>query len=206
MMKWNFEDGAYHKYKREQLEYPLKGPKNGVGLESVFRIKQYIKRRFNTYIFNETKPDETRNGFQLMVHDPFEVLSDDAVHLFAVTSETFNYNVVPIVSSYDETLVDFTPEERNCWLPGERKLEFFKVYNRPNCEHECLANAMLEVCSCVEFYMVRNKTTRICGAIDENCFKRVEKLFQTLKASCKCYHSCEKVKYDVKLIRTGLKK
>jgi hypothetical protein len=45
--------------------------------------------------------------------------------------------------------------------------------------------------------MVRLKFTRICGAIDENCFKRVEKEFETTEISCDCREACKTLKYDV---------
>jgi acid-sensing ion channel, other len=180
----------------KQLDYPLKGPKNGFGLDCKFGADEKANM--------ETIPDENRYGFKLMVHHPFEVVSADAIHLFTVPSETLHFNIVPEVLSYDESLLDFTPEERNCWLHGERQLSFFKEYNRPNCEHECLSKEVLKTCGCVEFYMIRNQSTRICSAADESCFRRVEESF--LIKNCKCYHPCERIKYDITLLRTGTKK
>jgi hypothetical protein len=189
-------------YKRIQLEYPLKGPKNGWGLSGEFGTTRDIDSK-TVYIMNKTSPDETRNGFQLMLHDPFEVVSDEAVQLFPVCHKVNDYSIKPEVFGYDESLLAFTPEERNCLLPGERQLEFFKVYNRPNCEHECLANDMLKACGCVAFFMVRNESTKICSAADEKCFRRVEESFQSTKSNCKCYHACERVRYDVSQITNG---
>lgn len=196
------ERNIYEFYVREQLQYPLKGSKNGLGLKCEFRMLHFINQKAGINVFNETRPHESRNGFQLMVHDPFEVLSKDASHLFAVASKTSFFNVVPEILGFDDSLTDLTPEERNCWLPDERSLVFFKVYNRPNCEHECLAAATLKTCECVQFYMVRTETTRICGAVDEICFREVEENFRKIVEDCKCYHSCERVKYDVKLWKT----
>jgi Amiloride-sensitive sodium channel len=189
-------------YVREQLQYPVKGPKNGIGLVCLFRMLHFINKKIDINILNETRPVENRDGFQLMVHDPFEVLSENAVHLFAVAQNTLFFKVIPEIMGFDDSLVDLTPEERNCWLPGERSLEFFKVYNRPNCEHECLAATTLKSCGCVQFYMVRNETTRICGAVDENCFREIEENFRKIAEDCKCYHPCERIKYDVKLLNS----
>jgi hypothetical protein len=101
------------KFVYKHLVYPLKGPKNHVALDLQFATLEYNKN-----YYNETKPDEMRNGYQFMLHEPFEVLSDDAIPLFAITGEKLNYFIVPEKMSYDESIVDFTPEERNCWFDG----------------------------------------------------------------------------------------
>jgi hypothetical protein len=188
------------KFVYKHLVYPLKGPKNHVALDLQFATLEYNKN-----YYNETKPDEMRNGYQFMLHEPFEVLSDDAIPLFAITGEKLNYFIVPEKMSYDESIVDFTPEERNCWFDGERQLNFFRVYNRPNCEHECLASQMVQSCNCVSFYLIRNESMRICSASDENCFRKVEENFQNTKEICKCYQPCEYIKYSVTLLRNGMK-
>jgi acid-sensing ion channel, other len=83
-------------------------------------------------------------------------------------------------------------------------LKFFKVYNRANCEHECLAQITLNACNCVQFYMVRNSSTRICGVADEKCFRKIEESFEVEKEKCKCLQPCERVKYEVEVERPGL--
>lgn len=205
MMKLYQDQLQVRGLKNYPVDYPLKGSKNGLGLKCSFEMLQYINDTMDVNIFNETMPFESRDGFQLMVHDPFEVISESAVNFFAPTGEIFHFHVEPEITSFDESFVDFTPEERNCWLPDEKKLDFFKVYNRPNCEHECMAAATLKQCGCVQFYMVRNESTRICSAAEETCFRQVEESSIEIKDKCKCYHSCDSVRFDVKLLRTGLK-
>ena len=88
---------------------------------------------------------------------------------------------------------------RNCYLPNERKLEFFKVYTKANCEHECLAQITINRCKCAQFFMVRNTTMRICGVAEEKCFRNVEDEFEVTKMTCKCLEPCNYVKYEVEL-------
>jgi amiloride-sensitive sodium channel len=91
---------------------------------------------------------------------------------------------------------------RNCYLPNERPLKFLKVYNKVNCEHECLAEMTLESCRCVQFFMVRDKTTRICGGREEYCYRNVEDSFDKIKSECKCYENCDNIKYEIKVVFT----
>lgn len=91
---------------------------------------------------------------------------------------------------------------RNCYLENEKQLQFFKVYNKVNCEHECLTQMTIRSCGCVQFFMVRNESTRICGSNDENCFIKVEKNFENNKQSCACYDPCKFMKYDIRYLST----
>lgn len=88
---------------------------------------------------------------------------------------------------------------RNCYLPEEKKLKFFKVYNKINCEHECQAELTLKSCGCVQFFMIREPGTKICGIIDEKCFREVESQFEDHRLVCNCYDPCNNLKYNVQL-------
>lgn len=69
---------------------------------------------------------------------------------------------------YDqELLVEVTPKhirtteqvlqmdinKRECYLPDENFLKYFKFYTVSNCQLECLTNLTLKNCGCVLFYM-----------------------------------------------------
>lgn len=57
----------------------------------------------------------------------------------------------------------------------------------------------LDTCGCVQFFMARNKSTRICGTFDEKCFRAVEEKFSATKLNCGCYEPCDGVKYEVRV-------
>jgi acid-sensing ion channel, other len=88
---------------------------------------------------------------------------------------------------------------RNCFMSNEKQLKFFKTYNLVNCEHECLASMTLKACGCVQFFMVREQSTRICGSIDEKCFNEVEENFDKVRSKCNCLEPCELNKYHVEV-------
>ena len=92
---------------------------------------------------------------------------------------------------------------RNCYLENEKLLKFFKIYTKNNCENECMSAFMLSRCGCVEFFMIRNSSTRICSASERSCFKKVKEDFEKQKSSCECYEPCDFVKYDYEVYITG---
>lgn len=92
---------------------------------------------------------------------------------------------------------------RNCYLEDEKSLKFFKTYTKINCENECLTDFMIKRCGCVEFFMIRNFSTRICAASERNCYKKAAEDFEKQKSFCKCYESCNHVKYDFEVNEYG---
>lgn len=49
----------------------------------------------------------------------------------------------------------YNAEVRGCYFSDEKYLRYFKTYMQLNCQMECLANATLQLCGCVMFYMPR---------------------------------------------------
>lgn len=66
-----------------------------------------------------------------------------------------------------------------------------------------MSDFMLSRCGCVEFFMIRNTSTRICRANERNCFKKAEDDFEVQVSSCECYEPCEHVKYDYEITTSG---
>jgi acid-sensing ion channel, other len=81
-------------------------------------------------------------------------------------------------------------------LENERKLKFFKIYSKSNCEQEEKSFQMLRECGCVMFYMVREKSIKICGIQDLKCVKEMENNFEIEKFP-KCYEACNQIFYQI---------
>ncbi|CAG9805270.1 unnamed protein product [Chironomus riparius] len=185
-------------YKLE-MSYPIKAQNPGKGLHLGFsEMQKYqIYKVYSDYL-NDSIPNKDYDGLKLWFHDAFEVLSHDSINLQVRLPSYSKITIVPKILKVDDSMMDFKLEDRQCYLENELELRFFKVYNRINCEHECLATLTLKTCGCVQFYMVRDQGTRICGTVDENCLRNVEDEFINVKLTCMCYEPCETVKYEVK--------
>lgn len=84
-------------------------------------------------------------------------------------------------------------------MEGENNLKNFKIYTQKNCEFECLSAYTMEVCGCIQIWMISNeKFPKICGLQNKDCFKSAEKTFSLrVLHSCRCYPNCFSVDYDV---------
>lgn len=117
--------------------------------------------------------------------------------------------VTPSVTRSDESLKTLEPAERSCYLDGERKLRFFKVYTLRNCKYECFANFTVEACNCSEFESVRDPDSKICGISyeDQICSRKFGLKVTALKVSgsihsCSCLPTCDSVTYNFEIIES----
>lgn len=100
---------------------------------------------------------------------PLELKSDESTTFELNSPRTLEVFVIPEVVTMDENLEELPISQRNCYLKDERKLKFFKFYTQRNCEIECFAGQLLDICGCVPFYMIRNNETVICELYDYLC-------------------------------------
>lgn len=114
--------------------------------------------------------------------------------------------VTPSVIKSDESLKTLTPTDRSCYLDGERKLRFFKVYTFRNCKFECYANFTVEACNCSDFEYVRDADTKVCGISfeDQKCALKFGAKSSELKRagnnnSCSCLPTCDSITYNFEI-------
>ncbi|XP_070498708.1 uncharacterized protein [Chironomus tepperi] len=203
--------GAKKSFPNKISPYPLNVTNEGLSLRvdctyeiCVHSTKVYDLRNGSlTDNFRHSVPKTIKDGVVLRLHNPYELISESSLR-FNLNKKMFLMgSIIPLISRIDESLMDVDPDERLCYLPNEYNLKFLKTYTKVNCEHECLAQMTLDTCGCVQFFMIRNETTRICGIADEKCFLNIENEFESLKFPCKCYDACETIDYDVKMISAG---
>lgn len=113
---------------------------------------------------------------------------------------------------------------RQCYFNDERELQFYRVYNKPNCELECLANAVYHECGCVGFaapsicgYYILFElicnyiragldTTPICERTNEiDCMQSIKDrylagLLPMHRHTCNCLPACNTVEYEAEQV------
>lgn len=72
---------------------------------------------------------------------------------------------------------NYSPQRRECYFNAENPLRYFKVYNKENCELECLVEYAKILCNCVPFWMP-SKFYNIVRLIYANCLARGGILWQ----------------------------
>lgn len=143
-----------------------------------------------------------------IVHSPYQL---------PIETNRFNFEYgrsLDVLLSVDVVQVDedfkrLSVDNRQCYLKDERKLLFYKIYTKSNCERECLTFVTFGDCSCVPFFFVRNKTMTVCDVPGSECawklynldYDQYQGLFKT-EGICNCLPPCETVKYSFEAVAT----
>lgn len=122
--------------------------------DSGFSISDYSERRKNWKLYNESSIFQPLSGFRIIVHDTDTLPYRTGFHAFHGDSDNDILFVTPTLNLIDKSLESWTPEQRNCFMEGEKNLKYFRIYTKVNCEHECISQAVLETCGCVPFYII----------------------------------------------------
>lgn len=141
------------------------------------------------------------SGVTYLLHSPYEMFSRTSKKVQSSPDNALVIYINPQRTILDESLHEDPPEKRGCYLRGEKPLRFFKVFNKANCRSECLINATLEACGCVQFFMIRREDTRVCGVNDMKCFVGVEDEIEGNEHACGCLPDCDELTYAVDIQR-----
>lgn len=80
------------------------------------------------------------NGYRLSLHSPDEFPRPEYhFHRIPFDTET-TIAITPRVMSTSDNLKPYKPIKRQCYFPGEKRLQFFKRYSQSNCKLECSAS------------------------------------------------------------------
>jgi acid-sensing ion channel, other len=173
------------------LDYPLmSSSRNGNGLKITLEIlKHSISLRAHDACRAPT----------FIVHSPFELPGsyDSNERIDFYYGNDLEVLITPEIIKTDPDLKNYEPKQRGCYFEGEKKLNFFKIYTRRNCEFECYAEHFLKKIGCVPFFMVRNKTTEVCDS-RSGLAVEIEFYYALRNADeCQCLDECDSIKYDL---------
>lgn len=105
--------------------------------------------------YNYSNIFQPMDGFQVLIHNPDEFITRSSYHMFHKYTIFSIFEITPEITLIDDELKSWSVQERNCYLRGEKKLEYFKIYTKSNCEQECLSMATYDACGCVPFFLIR---------------------------------------------------
>ncbi|KAK7874326.1 hypothetical protein R5R35_007800 [Gryllus longicercus] len=146
-------------------------------------------------------------GFKIQLHSPAEFPRMSQQYFRAQLEQDVVVAVSPQVMRTSPELRSYLPHQRQCFLAGERRLRFFRVYSQQNCALECLANATRRACGCAPFYMPREVNETICGTASWKCVQDARDRLLRREAEqglrgdivgegdCDCLQSCSALAY-----------
>jgi hypothetical protein len=182
---------------RHNESYPMSvwSYRSGFRSKITFISRNYYWDKYREIDKNH-HPTQVYSGVRYLFHAAFDLFSKSSIQHFSLSAFRVLFLLNPQLTIIDEALHAYPVEKRGCYLPEEKVLKFFKVFSKENCRTECLANKTLSVCGCVQFFMVRKISTRICGIQDMKCYQKVEKDLSSSNP-CNCYLECGEVIYKV---------
>ncbi|XP_074030574.1 pickpocket protein 28 [Leptinotarsa decemlineata] len=153
-------------------------------------------------------------GFKVVLHTPHTMPQLRKQFIPVAWDTCVQAMINPKMMTTSKEVKKFKPKDRLCYFADERSLKYFKIYNPENCGLECLTNHTLEMCNCVDFYMPRHNSTKICSHSKEKCIKRavddmkIRELAGLFKGvydvnpTCNCMPLCTELSYDIETGRT----
>lgn len=76
----------------------------------------------------------------------------------------------------DDEVRKMSIAKRNCFLENERKLKYFTIYTKSNCEQECLSLMIAKKCRCVPFYLISLSLIDFNSILSKLIFQEAEKI------------------------------
>ena len=151
----------------------------------------------------------SKQGFKIYIHRPSDVPYMSGKHIFLPIKHDASVSLTATTTKISENLKSYKPQQRKCYLENERPLQFFKLYTKNSCYHECLSNYTLKICGCVKFSMARTNSTKICDSTQINCTVNAKRNMMLLyntenseKLDCGCLASCNNIHYETESFQT----
>jgi acid-sensing ion channel, other len=151
---------------------------------------------------------DTCTSPSFLVHSPYELPgSFDSLERFSFQfGHDLQVLITPEIIKTDENLRSLDTKKRGCYFEGEKKLEYFKVYTRRNCEFECFSKTMWRypTLNCTPYFAVRDQSMDVCDYRVEMRSRQQTFLALRDKDKCGCLDECDSIKYNVEVIANHL--
>ncbi|KAG5672978.1 hypothetical protein PVAND_003063 [Polypedilum vanderplanki] len=140
-------------------------------------------------------------GFRVTLHMPVELSSLSKQFYNIPFRRETNLIVKPNMIYASKDIKDYEPNSRQCYFSNEKKLKFYKIYSKANCELECKANFISRLCGCVKFSMPRSNETTVCNSAQLECVYQTELNYTTRDLQRKLLE--KQLKKDIKQGKTN---
>jgi acid-sensing ion channel, other len=154
---------------------------------------------------NKNIDQKVASSLSFTIHSPHELPGSYDLFHYILFDYGFDFEILitPEITRTDDTLRSLVPAKRGCYFPGERKLEYFQVYSRRNCEFECYSKAVNEAeIHCVPYYAVRDNDTEVCDYRKDYELKRLT--LMGAGRNCHCLDECDSIRYKTEIISHSL--
>lgn len=118
-------------------------------------------------------------GFRVSLKMPVEFPRISKEFYNVPLNRQTNIIVKPNMIYPSKDIKDYEPKSRQCFFSHERKLKFFKIYTKANCDIECKSDYINSKCNCVMYSMPHDNTTNVCNSSKLDCIIEAEMNYTT---------------------------
>lgn len=93
----------------------------------------------------------------IRVTKPGEISPDTITDYFIQYFDNIMITIEAKITDTSDGLRNYELKQRQCFYQSERRLRFFRIYTKFNCDIECFTNYTKQECECVPFYMPSKK-------------------------------------------------
>ncbi|XP_060517750.1 pickpocket protein 28-like [Cylas formicarius] len=181
---WNPESGFQHATEDENIV-----PKRPLGAGAHLGLSVILDAQIDNYYCSST----SSTGFKVILSNPIETPKmADFGFLVSPGFET-RISIEPSVREATDSLRGVAIEKRQCYFSNERPLQYYRSYTQRNCNLECQSNHTLKHCSCVPYYLPKNKFIKYCGKTEKECVDQAKEDMEVVYgngSSCHCLPGC----------------
>lgn len=148
-------------------------------------------------------------GFKVLLHDPTEVPRMGDYGFVVPVGQLTNVAVRATLMDASADVRVVAPAGRECVLPDEQPLRYFRTYSRRNCQLERETAAMQRLCGCVLYSMPQlgavdvgaGMASRICRSGEAHaCYRQAVRTMRSRSAatnedSGQCLPGCTELTY-----------
>lgn len=145
------------------------------------------------------------DGFRMQIHSSDDVAYVKKHFIHIPYDHDVLIRVYPRIMSTTQNVIDnYRPQQRKCIDQHENHLKFFKVYTQGNCRLEEFAMQMVQKCKCVVFWMPRLNGTNVCHLhSDFTCVQYISRHY-TSYSSNNCLPACNSISYETSVTSSKL--
>lgn len=88
----------------EPLDYPLKGPPSSLGIYMELSFEQSRGHGLEN-VYEDVHSSHVKDGFQLLIYEPFDVPSKDSVEVQALNHQSATFLVTPKITQIEDSML-----------------------------------------------------------------------------------------------------
>lgn len=147
-------------------------------------------------------------GFKVMIHSPVEKPKVGNFGLLVTKQRETRISIKPSIQSASPKIKTIPIGKRHCLFSDEGNLTYYRTYSRKNCELECEAKYIKEICGCILYYLPKiDPNTTICSPAKSKCTQDVQRKMESADENITCENcapACYELSYDTVITSTEL--